>query len=283
LSYRTASEELVSKFQKQLRHKARTLQKSILKHCFSWIEPQHLHRCGCAHMLLLLHVAQVCHMFLLLSDYSNSHHSAEDGTMKLCLFLNHWVPTPGSKAPFKEFERKTLICWVRFGTAHTFLSLFSIFLKVITNPGTTPALPCWRAASWGRSSMSVILRLHVYLLLPKKCQRSHGAAQCRSTSCCWQAHEAVSSTADLWRVLGCSVAAPRLLSVQEGMALPRRPGGWLGPATDYMAHRLLCNTANAVSSWTQVLQRTIFNSMIHALSSYQTHDNFIHIRGGWKK
>lgn len=75
-------------------------------------------------------VVHVCLTFLSLPDYLNSHCFAKQRTIKLHPFLNlpflHRVPTPGSTPPLKEFEREALICWVRFSTAHTFLSLFSL-------------------------------------------------------------------------------------------------------------------------------------------------------------
>lgn len=49
-------------------------------------------------------------------------------------------------------------------------AFFPFFPRMSTNPGTFPDLKCWRFASRGGSSMSVILRLHVCLLFSKKPQ-----------------------------------------------------------------------------------------------------------------
>lgn len=174
-------------------------------------------------MCPLPHTVQDCHTLLPLPDYLNSHHFAKDGKMKLCPFLNHsflhWVPAPSNKAPFKKFERKTLSeIW---DCTHFSFYFSQGHYKSWHN------LPCWTAASWGRSSMSVVLRLHAYLLLPKKPLHCHGAKHCRSTSCCWQAHK--SNQQYSWPV-GAFWGAMRQRQdrVQEDMAVPRRPGVWLG-------------------------------------------------------
>lgn len=141
-------------------------------------------------------IVHVCLTFLSLPDYLNSHCFAKQRTIKLYPFLNHpflhRVPTPGSTPPLKEFEREALICWVRFSTAHTFLSLSFLFLSFSGSLQTLAQSQTWSAGGPPAGAGAACLLSSDYTFascFPKSPECRHGAASCRRTSRCRGTHK----------------------------------------------------------------------------------------------
>lgn len=239
-------------------------------------------------------IVHVCLTFLSLPDYLNSHCFAKQRTIKLYPFLNHpflhRVPTPGSTPPLKEFEREALICWVRFSTAHTFLSLSFLFLSFSGSLETLAQSQTWSAGGPPAGAGAACLLSSDYTFascFPKSPECRHGAASCRRTSRCRGTHKN-----QLWgqpdpsfpatcRDLQGSCGHQDCPSMWQGLgvtclALPPEPQGWPERARPgwCLAGPVWCAGRHVFF---------IFSGTIQALGSYRTAENFIHIRGRHKK